>query len=45
MYTNCDALTNKICELKLAIDSNDPDIIVLSDVHQKAIITFYKNQK
>ena len=35
MYTNCDTLTNKICELKLAIDSNDPDIIVLSEVTPK----------
>ena len=35
MYTNCDTLTNKICELKLAIDSNDPDVIVLSEVTPK----------
>ena len=35
MYTNCDTLTNKICELKFAIDSNDPDIIVLSEVTPK----------
>ena len=35
MYTNCDTLTNKICELKLAIDSNDPVIIVLSEVTPK----------
>ena len=35
MYTNCDTLTNKICELKFAIDSNDPDIIVLLEVTPK----------
>ena len=35
MYTNCDTLTSKICELKLAIDSNDPDIIVLSEATPK----------
>ena len=32
MHINCDTLTNKICELKFAIDSDDPDIIVLSEV-------------
>ena len=27
------------------IDSNDPDIIILSEVTPKIIVTFYKNQK
>ena len=35
MYTNCDTLTNKTSELKLAIDSNHPDIIVLTEVTPK----------
>ena len=35
MYTNCDTLTNKIYELKFAKDSNDLDIIVLSEVTPK----------
>ena len=34
-YTNCDTLKNKNCELKFAIDSNDPDIIALSKVTPK----------
>ena len=45
MYTNCDTLTNKTSELKLAIDSNHPDIIVLTEVTPKIIVTFYKSQK
>ena len=35
MYTNCDTLTNKTSELKLAIDSNHPDIIALTEVTPK----------
>ena len=35
MYTNCYTLTNKTSELKLAIDSNHPDIIVLTEVTPK----------
>ena len=35
MYTNCDTLTNKTSELKLAIYSNHPDIIVLTEVTPK----------
>ena len=35
MYTNCDTLTNKTSELKLALDSNHPNIIILTEVTSK----------
>ena len=35
MYTNCDTLTNKLSELTIAIELNNPDIIVLTEVTPK----------
>ena len=35
MYTNCDTLTNKLSELTVAIELNNPDIIVLTEVTPK----------
>ena len=32
MYTNCDTLTNKISELIMAIEHNNPDIVVITEV-------------
>ena len=35
MYTNCDTLTNKISELIMAIEHNNPDIVVITEVIPK----------
>ena len=32
MNTNCDTLTNKISELIIAIEHNNPDIVVITEV-------------
>ena len=44
MYTNCDTLTNKISELIMAIEHNNPDIVVITEVTPKITDIHYKNQ-
>ena len=44
MYTNCDTLTNKISELIIAIEHNNPDIVVIIEVTPKIPDIHYKNQ-
>ena len=35
MYTNSDTLTNKISELIIAIEHNNPDIVVITEAAPK----------
>ena len=38
-YTNCDSVLNKREELTLEIDNFDPDIIVLTEIFPKSIVS------
>ena len=42
-YTNCDTLTNKMDELLFYINTNNPDILVLTEVAPITTHICYRN--